>query len=225
MKADRDSLRDRRDALLDAALPHIAFDGWTATALRAGAEDLDIDRSEATVLFPGGARDMIAWHSRLGDRRLKAALDDMGLDGMKIRERIAAGVMTRLRQNQPHREAIRRACTILAMPHNAPLSLKLLYGTVDTIWRAAGDTATDWNFYSKRALLGAVYSSTLLCWLNDDSEGLADTEAFLERRIADVMKVPKLTSRLSGLGAALPRRLDAFRRFRRHAGAARSRAS
>lgn len=204
---------DPRDRLIEAAISHIPFDGWSPAALRAAASDIGMDPKEATALFPAGARDMIAWHSRLGDRRMLDALDAMNLPEMKIRDRIAAAVMTRLRQNVGAREAIRRALSILAMPQNAPLSMKLLYKTVDAMWHAAGDTATDWNFYTKRGLLSGVYSSTLLVWLNDDSPDFADTEAFLHRRIADVMKVPKLTSRVSKLGEALPKRLKAFRRF------------
>ena len=209
----QDDASDPRDRLIEAAVAHVPFDGWSPAALKAAAADIGMPPREAVARFPGGARDMIAWHSAHGDRRMIAALAAMDLPSLKIRERIAAAVMTRLRQNAPAREAIRRALAILAMPHNAPLSMRLLYRTVDAMWRAAGDTATDWNFYSKRGLLSGVYTSTLMVWLNDDSEDFAETEAFLHRRISDVMKVPKLTARVSALGAALPKRLKAFRRF------------
>ncbi len=204
---------DKRDQLIDAVIAHVPFDGWSTTALKAGASDIGVPISEARALFPSGARDMIAWHSNLGDRRMLAALEKMDMPSLKIRERIATAVMTRLRQNAPAREAIRRALSSLAMPQNAPMSLRLLYKTVDAMWYAAGDTATDWNFYTKRGLLSGVYSSTLMVWLNDDSENFAVTEAFLNRRIADVMKVPKLTARVSKIGAAVPKRLKSLRRF------------
>jgi ubiquinone biosynthesis protein COQ9 len=113
-----------------------------------------------------------------------------------VRKRIAAAIRVRLEQAAPHKDAVRRALTVLALPTNAPAALRSLYRTVDAIWRAAGDTATDWNFYSKRGLLAGVFSSTVLCWLDDTSEGHAETWAFLDRRIEDVMRVPKLTARL-----------------------------
>lgn len=206
--------REIRDRLIEAAVTHVPFDGWTHTALRRAADDLGVDRADADALFPGVARDMIAWHSKLADRRMMAALEDIDLEGMKIRERIATAVMTRLEQNAQDREAVRRGLTILSKPQNAGLALQLLYRTVDDMWFAAGDRSTDWNFYSKRMLLSGVYSSTLLCWLNDSSEDFAETRAFLDRRIENVMQVPKVKAHVAKVADFLPARLRAFRSFR-----------
>ncbi len=202
-----------RDRILQAALPHIAFDGWSKKALRAGAEDIGLDPAEAVGAFPGRAADMIAHHSRMADRLLAEELAELDLDAMRIRDRIAATVRVRLEANAEHREAIRRAIAILALPVNVGLSMRLTYHTVDTMWRAAGDTATDWNFYTKRILLAGVYVSTVLFWLNDESDGFAETWSFLDRRIADVMKVPQATQRLGRLVDCIP---NPFRRYRVH---------
>lgn len=202
-----------RDAIMDAAIAHVPFDGWGREAAIRGAEDIGLDAAAAMRAFPDGARDMIAWHLRMADRHMAEALAEMDLASMKIRERIATAVRVRLQQNAQHREAIRKAMAFLALPQNAPMAAQALYRTVDEMWFQAGDTATDWNFYSKRALLAGVYSSTVLFWLNDKSEDFHDTWAFLDRRIADVMKVPKLTGRLSAVLGYPFRRAKAFRNY------------
>lgn len=178
-----------RRRLLEATLNHVPFDGWSATALKRAAGDLGLDGAAAVNAFPGGVSELIAFHSAEADRRMLDALPPLDLPAMRIRDRIAAVVRLRLEQNAEHREAIRRALAYLALPQNGPLALKCLYRTVDAMWYAAGDTSTDYNFYTKRLLLSGVYSSTLLFWLNDDSEGSAETWAFLSRRIDEVLKV------------------------------------
>lgn len=200
-----------RDEILLAALPHIAFDGWGETALQRGAVDAGYDGAAARRLFTGGAAEMIACHSRYADRRMLEALETQDLDAMKVRERITAAVRTRLEQNVPYREAVRRGVTFLAMPQNAALATRLLYRTVDAMWHAAGDTATDHNFYTKRALLAGVYMATLMCWLNDKSEGFEATWAFLDRRVAEVLQIPKAMARAGRILGRLP---DPFRLLR-----------
>ena len=180
-----------RDDLLDAALMHVPFDGWTATALRRAAADVGLTPEMAELAFPGGAHDVLEFYLERADRRLAAALAEQDLPAMRIRERITTAVRTRLELAAQHREAARRTVALLALPHNARLASRTLYRTVDTMWRAAGDTSTDYNFYSKRAILAGVYSSTLLVWLGDQSEGFADSWAFLDRRIAGVMRFEK----------------------------------
>ncbi len=182
-------IESTRRRLLDATLNHVPFDGWTMTALQRAAADLDLDAATAVNAFPGGAAELIAFHSAEADRRMLDALQPLDLPGMRVRDRIAAAVRLRLEQNTAHREAIRRALAFLALPQNGPLGLKCLYRTVDAIWYAAGDTSTDYNFYTKRLLLSGVYSSTLLFWLNDESEDFAETWAFLSRRIDEVLKI------------------------------------
>ncbi|MDJ0942437.1 MAG: COQ9 family protein [Kiloniellales bacterium] len=178
-----------RRRLLDATLDHVPFDGWSVTALQRAAADLGLDAATAVNAFPGGAAELIAFHSAEADRQMLDALPPLDLPGMRVRDRIAAVVRLRLEQNAPHREAVRRAVAFLALPQNGPLALKCLYRTVDAMWYAAGDTSTDYNFYTKRLLLSGVYSSTLLFWLNDESEGSAETWAFLARRIDEVLKI------------------------------------
>ena len=216
------SMATLRDDLLKATLPHIPFDGWTRTALLRGATDGGFSSTDAMRAFPDGAKDMISWHSRYADRMMMQELQAIDLPSMRIRDRIATAVKVRLQQNEGDKEAIRRAMSFLAMPQNAPLSTQSLYRTVDDMWFAAGDTATDWNFYTKRLLLAGVYSSTLLFWLNDQSEDHVETWAFLERRIENVMQVPKLTGRISGVAEKvanfLPQQVRAFRDFRPRSG-------
>jgi len=132
---------------------------------------------------------LIEAFSTWADGRMLDALEKQSLAAMKVREKIAAGVRLRLELLEPHREAVRRGLAFFALPQNGPLALKCLYRTVDAIWYAAGDRATDYNFYTKRLLLAGVYTSTLLVWLNDGSEGRVETWAFLDRRIAEVLKV------------------------------------
>ena len=147
------------------------------------------------------------------DRRMLAELATLDLDSMKIRMKIATAVRVRLEQNVAHREAVRRALSMLALPQNSALAMRLLYRTVDAMWHAAGDTATDHNFYTKRGLLGGVYSATLLCWLNDNSDGFSATWTFLDRRIAEVMRIPKALAGIGKLAGRLPDPFQLLRRF------------
>ena len=203
----------RRLALLDATLRHVPFDGWTWLAIDAAARDLGIEPIEARRLFPGGPLEMVRHFSREADRQMLAALEKMDLESMKVREKVAAGVRLRLEAIAAHREATRRALAFLALPQNAATGLQCLYRTVDAIWYAAGDTATDYNFYTKRALLSGVYSSTLLYWLNDKSDDYAASWAFLDRRIAEVLKVAGRLGKGFSSALSLPDRLlGAFRR-------------
>jgi ubiquinone biosynthesis protein COQ9 len=186
----------RRAALIEAVLPDVPFDGWSAAALIAAGGWIGIDAAEAAALFPRGRRDLVAEFSHWADRKTLAALADLQLDGMKVRERIATGVRSRLAVLEPHREAVRRALAVLALPQHMALGLRLLYDTVDALWYAAGDTATDFNFYTKRGLLAGVYAATTLYWLDDRSPDGAATAEFLDRRLADAMALPKLGQRL-----------------------------
>lgn len=196
------SPEDSRQRLLQATLPHVPFDGWSERALTAGAGDAGIEPALAQNAFPGGAADLVKFFSGDMDRQMLERLGDQDLAAMKVRQRITTAIRTRLELLAPHREAVRRGVAFLALPRHAALGLKCLYRTVDAIWYAAGDTATDYNFYSKRLLLAGVYSATLLFWLNDSSEGFAATWAFLDRRIAEVLKVG------GSLGRTMTRLLD-----------------
>ncbi|NIY77551.1 COQ9 family protein [Thalassospira sp. HF15] len=204
-------LQAQREALVEAALEHVPFDGWTKQALQAGAEDLDLAPGEVDRLLPNGIRQAIKTYVELTDRKMVAALDEMGLENLKIRERIAAAVKTRLDLVEDQKDTVRAALSYLALPQNAALGLKLTHGTVDKMWVAAGDTSTDHNWYTKRMLLAGVYGSTLTYWLDDTSEGHADSWAFLDRRIANVMQIPKITAKIGKAGkfAAAPFKMGA----------------
>ena len=188
---------ETRDRLLLAALPHVPFDGWSETALTAAAVDLGLETADAHHAFPGGPVALVTYHAAYADRLMEEALKESDLASMRVRERVAHAVRLRLEQNAPHREAIRAALPILAQPANGPHALHSLYRTVDTIWFAAGDRTTDFGFYTKRALLAGVYLSTLLYWLNDTSEDGQASWGFLDRRIADVMRIQTARARFA----------------------------
>lgn len=204
-----------KDALLAAILPDVPFDGWTAAALARAAERVGLDPAELRSLCPGGPRDLIAWFSHWADRETLRALEVRDLSELKVHERIATGVEARLAVLAPHREAVRRSLALLSAPQNLALGAKLLYDAVDAIWYAAGDTSTDFNFYTKRALLAGVYAATTLYWLDDRSPGSTDTLAFLDRRLRDVLTIPKTTERVRAWASRLPDPFLFFRLARR----------
>ncbi|WP_374386835.1 COQ9 family protein [Sandaracinobacter sp.] len=198
------TLDELRPVLVEAMLPHVPFDGWGRAALEAAATDIGILPATARLVFPGGAAQMVEAHVALADARMRAALDTPEFRALKVREKITAAIRTRLEQAAPHKEAARRAANILAQPRNAPLAARLSWQTADSIWRLAGDTATDFNHYSKRTLAAAVYSATLLYWLADDSDGHEASWAFLDRRIANVMQIEKAKARFRRDGGERP---------------------
>lgn len=181
-----------KQAVLMAALADAPFDGFSDAMLARAAEKTGADEIAHARLFPQGALSLVEAFSDWADCEMVSLLETMDLAKKKIRERISAAVLARLEVLAPHKEAARRAGAWLTLPPHAPLGAALLYRTVDAMWRAAGDTSTDFNFYSKRAILAGVYSATLMRWFNDDSADEAPTHAFLARRIDDVMKFEKL---------------------------------
>ncbi len=194
--SENDPDRDLRDRLADAVLGEAAFDSWSRAAMTAASGRLGLPAGEADRLFPGGPIQILTHLSERADQRTVADMEKEGVAAQKMRDRIKAAVRIRLERHSGEREAARRALALLALPINAGLGLKLLYKTVDAMWYAAGDTSTDFNFYTKRATLAGVFSSTLLYWLNDRSEGSEATWAFLDRRIDDVMRIEELKSRV-----------------------------
>jgi ubiquinone biosynthesis protein COQ9 len=202
-----------REKLMLAALPHVPFDGWTGAALAAGAKDVGLPQADVARLFPGGAADAIALFSAWADARMAEAMRAADIGQFRLHERVALGVRARLIALAPHREAARRAATFLALPPNAPLALKLLYRTIDAIWREAGDRSADFSFYTKRAILAGVYGATLLHWFDDRSENFAATWAFLDRRLADVGRLNAARERAGRIAARLPDPLGVLRRF------------
>ena len=193
-----------RDRLIEAMLPDIAFDGWSRAALRVASRQLGMPAEEAAALFPRGAPDLVAGFSRWADRRMLDWFETAPPEADSTPARVKRAVLLRFEIVAPWREAVRRALSVLAMPPHAALGLRLVYETVDGIWYAAGDTATDFSFYTKRATLAGVYGATLLYWLDDRSDGFADTQAFLDRRLADVAHLTKARARLDEALARLP---------------------
>ena len=189
-------LADLRPRLVAAMLPNVPFDGWGAAARDAAADSLGLDRDIAAMALPDAASMTDAYTAR-ADVIMTAAMQAAGVGTMKIRDRIRLALHTRLEHAEADREAVRRALTVMTLPQNAALGLRTLWRTADAMWRAAGDTATDFNHYSKRIILGSVYSASLLYWLDDDSEGRADTWAFIDRRIDSVMRFEKSKAKLT----------------------------
>lgn len=182
------TLDEIRAALAPLIAQNAAFDGFTGTALADAAGRAGVDPDVARLAFPGGGSDMVdAWFADI-DAQMAARWPAEKLAALKIRERITTLVETRIDLFAPDREALRRALALLAIPTNAPLAAKLGWRSADTMWRLAGDTAADFNHYSKRAILGAVYAATMAVFLNDESEDFTDTRAFLARRIDGVMR-------------------------------------
>jgi ubiquinone biosynthesis protein COQ9 len=192
-----------RDAAMMGMLPNVPFDGWTKRALRAGVRDAGMPPEEADMLFPLGTVDMIETFCDLADRRMAEAA--ASLPETKVSARVRAIIALRLEQNRPYKEAIRRALAVLALPGNATVAAGCTARTVDAIWYAAGDRTANFSWYTKRAILAAVYSATVLYWLRDTSEDDAATLAFLDRRLADVGRIGRLRGRVDGLLSRLPR--------------------
>jgi ubiquinone biosynthesis protein COQ9 len=188
------------DELRIALGPGIAaaaiFDGWNETALAEAAREAGVDPAVARLAFPGGAMDMVAGWVAAVDAQMAAAFDPLVLAQMPIRERIRSLVWFRLEDVGGLEEALRRALAIQAMPQNLARSAKLGWASADAMWRLAGDTATDYNHYTKRAILASIYAATLAVFVSDESAGKADTRAFLDRRIEGVMKFEKAKAQL-----------------------------
>ena len=184
-------LEKLRRQLALAVGENAVFDGWTRAAVDSAAAQLGIDPVQARLAMPKTQAGMIDVYIKEVDRALEAWFTPDRVVGMKIRDKIRSLIWHRLETMGPAREAVRRALAILAMPQNLPLAFRISWRSADLMWRIAGDTSTDFNHYTKRVTLGAVYGSTLLVWLDDQSEGWTDTAAFLDRRIDDVMRFEK----------------------------------
>ena len=174
------------------------FDGWTAKAVDTAAAQLAIDPAQARLAFPKAKIDMVEAYISAVDDAMRAAFPPDRIAAMKVRDRIRAQLWFRLETMEPAREAVRSALSLLAMPQNVLRGSRLGWRTADIVWRNAGDTASDFNHYTKRLTLSAVYGSTLLTWIDDQTEGSTDTAAFLDRRLANVMSFEKWKSQWSG---------------------------
>lgn len=200
VQAFADMTLDELRPILARALPiHAGFDGWNVKAVESASTDLDVDPAVARLVFGDDRVAMIdAWFQTI-DTDMLEALPPEKLAAMKVRERITALVEARLALVRPHREALRRALSVLAFPANAPRAAQLGWRAADAMWRAAGDTATDYNHYTKRAILGSVYAATLAVFLNDESDDMSETRAFLARRIEGIMRFEKAKARIASM--------------------------
>ena len=192
MDAEVSPLEEIRRKLALPLGENAVFDGWAEGAVNSAAGSQDVDPAQARLAISKDQAGKIDLYIRGVDRALEEWFTPERLEGLKIREKIRAIVWKRLEIMEPAREAVRSALSILAMPQNVPTALRTGWRSADVMWRIAGDTSTDYNHYTKRIMLGGVYGSTLLVWLDDQSEGWAETASFLDRRIEDVMKIEKL---------------------------------
>lgn len=182
-----------RDAAIEAMLPLVPLTGWTVRTLT------DAAGPDADLLFLGGAADMVEAYIDWADRRMEQEAAELDLPALRLPARVRAIIALRLEQNRPYKEAVRRAFGVLSRPGNAPLAARTAARTVDTIWHAAGDVSADFSWYTKRAILLAVYGATLLYWLRDNSFDDEQTLAFLDRRLAGVGRIGRLRRRAEDL--------------------------
>lgn len=183
---------DIRDHILDKALPNIIFDGWTMDVIQAAADELGYDDLILGAAFPDGVIDALDAFADKADRAMLAALTDINPDDLKVRERVQTALVTRFEQLGPHKEAVKESMKFWLNPLRKPRAAKIIWRTADVIWNWAGDTATDYNRYSKRGLLTGIIGSATLVWLNDHSDDMGKTTSFIEARIGNVMQFGKL---------------------------------
>ena len=195
-----------RDAALHAMLPWVERLGWSKLALAAAG----VAPLEAALLFPGGTAALLEAYCDLADREMEQGAIALGVAEQRLSQRVRSLIALRLQQARPHRAAVRRAVGLLALPCHAALATRCIARTVDSIWHAAGDASADFSWYTKRAILAGVWTSTLLFWLADHAEDDTATLAFLDRRLAGVARIGKLRGRMEGALARLrPQTADA----------------
>jgi ubiquinone biosynthesis protein COQ9 len=201
---------DETSLIIDALLPQVPFDGWTSKSLRQALQSIGQPPEDAPLIFPGGAGEMIEAFCALADQRMADAAVAADLAAYRVPGRVRAILAIRFEQNRVNREAIRRALAWLTLPNHAAAAARITAGTVDAIWHAAGDKSADFSWYTKRGILAAVYSATLLYWLNDTSEENENTLRFLDRRLENVAQIGRLRKKIAdktrGLQGFLPRR-------------------
>ncbi|MDJ0630514.1 MAG: COQ9 family protein [Rhodobacter sp.] len=192
-----------REALLDAALMHVPFDGWSETSFNSAARDAGLELAEARAVCPRGALDLAVAFHRRGDAAMMAHLAKADLQALKVRDRVTEAVRVRIEAIND-KEAVRRGSALFALPQNAVEGAQLIWGTADAIWTALGDPSDDLNWYTKRAILSGVYSAVVLYWLGDESPGHQATWAFLDRRIEDVMRFENVKAQMRSNPALKP---------------------
>ena len=204
-----------RDDILAEVLSNVAFDGWSERALQQGVESAGMRPEAAAREFPRGVADLVSAFSEWADRAMIQAFTTRDTSALRTRDKVSLAIRLRLEALAPHREAVRRLNSYFALPLNAPQAARLVARTVDAVWYAAGDRATDFSYYTKRGLLAAVYGATVLYWLADESEGTNATWTFLERRLEDTLRLPRLRGEVGGLIDRLPNPMRIARLARR----------
>ena len=195
-KADKTASDESlKQAVLKAVLKDAPFDGFTDTVLAKAGKSAGLDKVGLARLFPDGPLSLIEYFSTSIDDVMAEKLAALDLPKLKVRNRIKAAILTRLALLAPHKEAARRAAALMTLPMHARLAARMMYRTVDAMWRAAGDTSTDFNFYSKRGILAGVYGSVLVRWFNDTGEDEKATQDFLDARIENVMQFEKFKAK------------------------------
>lgn len=193
-----------RNAILQAALKIAPFEGWTALTLKRAVREAGYPDGMADLYFEGGVGELLTFWSSALDRQADGVISQLDLETLKIRDRVTEGVLARLKAIGPDEEAARRASSRLVLPDLASAGLKQIWGSADMIWRAIGDTSTDANYYSKRAILSTVIGSTLPVWLSDQSDDKAHAKAFLDDRIANIMSFETLKWRVKSATKDFP---------------------
>ena len=193
-----------REAVLAAALPHVPFDGWSDAVLQRAIQEAGVDAGLALLAFPEGVRDLLDVFWAAHDTALVQEISLRNLHNLRLSERVTGALKIYLELLRPHREGVRRALAVQALPANVPGALAQLYRTVDAIWCAAGDQSTDFNFYSKRAVLAAVVASIVTHWLGESGTDADAMDAFIERRVANVLQFEKVKARLGALSRYMP---------------------
>lgn len=192
---DKNDVMRIRDEILTSALPHVPFDGWTWAALERGAVDAGHDAALVRAVFPGGIADALDGFADLADRSMLAGLADVDVGALRVRDRVRAALLARYRFLEPYREALRQSVCYWAVLHRKARGAKILWRTADRIWGWAGDSSTDYNRYTKRALLCGVITSTTLAWLDDHDksrgEDAGSLQGFIDRRIGNVLQFGK----------------------------------
>jgi ubiquinone biosynthesis protein COQ9 len=204
-----------KEAVLKAALVNVMFDGFSEKALKHSADEAEVDAETLARLFPRRELSLMEEFSAAADREMEARLAKIDFKDMRIRDRIATAVKTRLAVLKPNKEAARRAAAFLTLPPHAGLGARLVWRSVDLMWRSVGDTATDFNFYTKRGILAGVYSATLMRWFTDKTEDESETSAFLDARIENVMQFEKFKAQVKGELAKLPTLTEVLNGFNR----------
>ncbi len=193
---NKNDVTEIRDTIILTVLPHVAFDGWTWEAIENAAQEAGYEQSMARAVFPDRIKDVLDGFADLADREMLKALDNIDPESLRIRDRIREALVARYVWLNPYKEALRQSVQFWMVPTRKPRGAKIVWRSADRIWSWAGDDATDYNRYTKRGLLSGIIVSTTLAWLNDPSENMDNTKAFLDRRIENVMQLGKIINKV-----------------------------